>query len=181
MHNLVKTAAAIHDLSLATAYGGILFAKFGLRPALIAEIKDEKERGKVMASAWSNYNRINVPANFLYAATWLIGRKAISTLHVDHRTQRLVVLKDLLVTGAFVTSLSNVAVGRMAARDYPQGIPVSDNPTTDAKLEKYRNYFRVMGPLNLVLLGASLAIDPAIAGAIIRSQRRSLLRRLLNK
>jgi hypothetical protein len=181
MHTLVKTACAIHNLALATAFGGPLFAKAALRPAVIAEIKNEKERGKVLMCAWEKYSRINVPANILFATTWLVERKGISKLHVDGHTQKLVAFKDLLVAGAFLTGMANVAVGKMAARDYPDGIPVSNAPTTDLKLEKYRHYFHVMGPANLILTGAALAVGPAIAGSIIRSQRRGLLRRLLGK
>jgi uncharacterized membrane protein len=181
MHTLVKTAAAIHNLALGVAYGGTLYAKVALRPALIAEIKDEKERGRVMADAWSKYNRINVPATIAYALTWSIERKAISKLHVDRHTQKLVAFKDLMITGAFLTGLSNIVVGKMAAHDYPNGVPLTNEPTNDAKLEKYRRYFRVMVPANLVMVGVSLALGPAIAGAIIRSQRRNFLHRLLAK
>jgi uncharacterized membrane protein len=179
MHTLVKTACAVHTLSLATAFGGSLFAKAALRRALIDEIKDEKERGRVMACAWNKYNRLNVPAHLLFTATWLIERKAIMTLHVDHRTQKLVALKDVLIAGALVTGLANVAVGKMIMKDYPDGVAINDKPTDDAKLEKYRRYFRVMGPAHMIFVGASMAIGAAIVGGVIRSQRRNILRRLL--
>jgi uncharacterized membrane protein len=181
MHTLVTAACAVHNLSLAKALGGPLFAKAGLRPALISEIKDEKERGRILASAWTNYNRINVPAHVLFTATWLVERRAVLGLQVDRRTQKLVAVKDFLIAGALVTGLANVAVGKMIVRDYPEGVPVTDEATTttDAKLEKYRAYFRVMGPANLFFVGASLAIGSAIGGGVIRSLERRIFARLL--
>ena len=181
MHTLVKTACAVHNLSLATAFGGGLFARLALRRAVINEIKDEKERGRVMACAWTKYSKINLPAHLLFTATWGIEKKAIKHLHVDRRTMKLVHVKDLLITGALLTGIANVIVGKMVKRDFPEGVPVSDKPTTDPKLAKYRRYFRVMGPANLVLVGASLAIGPFIAGRIIHSLRKSFLTRLLSR
>jgi uncharacterized membrane protein len=181
MHTLVKTACAVHNLSLATAFGGPLFAKLALRPAVIREIKDEKERGRVLACAWTKYSKINVPAHLLFTATWSIERQAIKHMHVDRRTIKLVHLKDLLIAGALVTGVANVIVGKMVKRDFPEGVPVTDKPSTDPRLEKYRRYFRVMGPANLVLVGASLAIGPFIAGRVIHSLRKNALTRLLSR
>ncbi len=181
MHTLVKAAAAVHNLSLATAFGGPLFAKVGLRPAVIRDIKDEKERGRVIACAWAKYSKINVPAHVAFTATWLIERHAIKHLSPDHHTQKLVAFKDLLIAGALLTGLANVAVGKKLVREFPEGIPVSDKPSSDPRVRAYRRYFKVMGTANLVLVGASLAVGPAIAGGLIRSQRRHILARLLAK
>ena len=181
MHTLVKTACAIHNLSLATAFGGPLFAKLALRPALIKEVKDEKERGRIMACAWMKYAKINVPAHVAFTATWLVERKAILGMRPDHRTQKLIAFKDLLIAGALVTGLANVAVGKKLVREFPQGIPVTDRPSTDHRVEGYRRYFRVMGTANVVLVGASLAIGPAIVGGLLRSQRKNIFARLLGK
>ncbi len=181
MHSLMKAACAVHNLSLGAAFGAPLFAKVALRPAVIREIKDERERGRVMACAWTKYNRINVPAHLLFTATWLVERRAIMKIYADPHTLRLVAFKDILIAGALLTGLANVAVGNKIQRDYPEGVPVSDKPTNDAKLEAYRRYFRVMGPANLILVGASLAMGPIIAGSIIHAERKSLLRRLFSR
>jgi hypothetical protein len=180
MHTLVSAACAVHNLSLAKAFGGPLFAVTGLRPALITEIKDEKERGRIMASAWSNFNSVNIPAHVAFTVTWLVERKAVLRLDVDERTQRLVAFKDFLVAGALITGLANVVVGKMIERDFPEGVPVTDRDTsTDPKLEKYRSYYSVMGPAHLFLLGASLVTGSFIAGGVIRSLQRRILARFL--
>src|ERR1700722_3209950 len=119
MHSLVKAACAIHNLSLATAFGGGIFARKALRPAVIAEIKDEKERGKVMAAAWNHYNMRNVPAHVVFTATWLVERHAILGMHIDKETRKLVSFKDVLITGALLTGLATVAASKQLQRDYP--------------------------------------------------------------
>jgi uncharacterized membrane protein len=182
MHTLVKTAAVIHNLALATAFGGPLFARVGLRRAVIKEIPGEKERGRVLECAWTRFNKLNVPAHLLFTGTWIIERKAIMRLHVSHHTQRLIALKDVLIVGALATGLANVAAGKKLRREFPEGFPVrAEERSSDPKVEKYHRYFRVMGPLNLFFVGASLAIGPAIAGSIIHSSRRGLLARLFGR
>jgi hypothetical protein len=181
MHTLVKAACAIHNLALATALGGPLFAKLALKGAVLKEIKDEKERGRVLECAITKYNRrLNVPAHLAFAGTWLIERRFILKLHVDEKTHKLVAVKDLLITGAFVTGLANVAAFNMLKRDFPEGVPVRpEGEPIDPKLAKYRRYFRTMGPLHLALVAGSIAIGPAIVGGLFRSQRRNLVSRLV--
>lgn len=184
MHTLVKNAAAIHNLSLATAFGGSLFAKKALFPAVVKDIADEKERGKLLGDAWRKYNRVNVPAHIAFTATWLIERHAILSLPIDHRTRRLVGVKSLLITGALVTGVANTVAGNMLHREYPEGVPVKgteEETTTDARLEKYRSFFRVSGPAHLFFVGASLAIGPFIGGAVIHSLKRHFLLRMIEK
>jgi hypothetical protein len=181
MHTLVKTACAIHNLALATALGGPLFVKIALKRAVIKEIPDEKQRGRLLACAGTRFNKVNVPAHLVFTGTWLIERKAIKNLGVDRRTRRLVGIKDVLVGGALITGLANVAVFNRFKKDFPEGAPVRDGTSSDPKLAKYQRYYRVMGPLHLVLLGGSLAIGPFIAGSIIRAARKGLLARMLEK
>src|ERR1700733_14384473 len=163
MHALAKTICAIHHLSLATAFGGSVFARTGLRPALKQGIGDTPDRLKVAEIAWSNFNKVNVPAHIGFAATWLYERRMLTKLHLDAHTQSLVAIKDMLVLGSFVTGIANVAVGNRLAREFPGGVATKDVEAEKAVvLAKYRRYFRVMGPLPRVLLGATIAIGPAI-------------------
>jgi hypothetical protein len=182
MHTLVKTAAAIHNLSLATAFGGPLYARNALYPAVLKDISDERQRGRVLADAWHKYNKLNVPAHVAFTATWLIERHAILALPLDHRTKKLVGLKSLLITGALVTGIANVVVGNMLRRDFPEGAPVrADGTISDPRLAKYHRFFRVSGPASLFFVGASLAIGPFIGGGIVRSLKRHFLLRLIEK
>jgi hypothetical protein len=180
MHSLVKAACVLQNLSLATAFGGGLFARRAMKPAVIAEITDEKERGRVLAAAWNKYAVRNVPAHIVFTTTWLFERNAILKLHIDRETRKLVSFKDVLITGALLTGIANAVVGQRLQRDYPDGIPVSDRPSTDPQVERYRRFFRVMGNANIAFTGAALAMGPVIVGSILHSMRHSALRRLLH-
>jgi hypothetical protein len=181
MHTFVKNTGAIHNLALATAFGGPIFALAGLRRAIVKDIDDERLRGRVLADAWRSYSQVSVPTHVIFTATWAVERGVLQTLHLDRRTQRLIALKDVLIAGAFVTGLANIIAGRMLRRDFPEGVPVSDKPSTDPIVQKYERYYRVMGPAHLFLVGASLAIGPAIGYGLVRSTRRNILGRLLRK
>jgi uncharacterized membrane protein len=182
MHALAKTICAIHHLSLATAFGGPIFAKTGLRPALKHGISDRPERLKVAEIAWKHFNKVNVPAHLAFTATWLYERRLLTKLHLDAHTQSLVAIKDMLVFGSFVTGLANVAVGNRLSREFPGGVAAKDVEGEKAMvIAKYRRYFKVMGPLHLVLVGATIAIGPAIGFGVIHSARRGFLARLLHR
>lgn len=182
MHALAKTICAVHQLSLATAFGGSVFAKTGLRRALKKGISEMPERIRVAEIAWNGFNKVNVPAHLALGATWLYERRMLTKLHLDTHTQSLVAIKDMLVLGSFVTGLANVAVGRRFAREFPRGVPITNiEGEKGAVIAKYRRYFKVMGPLHLALVGATIAIGPAIGFGVVRSARRGFLGRLIAK
>lgn len=183
MHGLVKAACAIHNLSLAAAYGGPLFAKTAFKTAVKRDIKDEKERIRVMETAWSNYNKkVNVPAHLAIGVTYLIERRAIRRMRLDTKAKALIRVKDALIVGVLVTGVANAIVGKRLMRELPHGAPAQgDTRSTHTILRKYRGYFKVMGPLNMALLGASIAIGPYIGAAIMKSQRRGLLARIFGR
>jgi uncharacterized membrane protein len=183
MHSGLTTNAIIHQLSLAVAYGGGTFANVALKNAVMQGVSDPKERGKVMDIAWTQFNKVNVPAHVAFTATWLVERKAIKTFFGDQTTRKLVGVKDALVAGALITGVANTIAGEMLRREYPEGLPLPaiGNISNEKaqKLTQYMTYFRVMGPLNHALIGASIAIGPVIGSSVIRSSARSLLTRLL--
>ncbi len=125
---------------------------------------------------------MNVPAHLAFTATWLYERRVLTKLHLDAHTQSLVAIKDLLVFGSFVTGVANVAAGRRLAREFPAGVPTANVEGHKAAIiAKYRRYFKVMGPLHLVLVGATIAIGPAIGYGVVRSAHRGALARLLRR
>jgi hypothetical protein len=184
MHTGLIKVAAIHNLSLATAYGGLLFAKVALRPSVLKDVAPT-ERVKLMEDVWTKFNKINVPAHLLFTGTWLIERKAIKHYFMDRHTNKLVAVKDVLIAGALITGVANVIAGEMLKRQLPAGTDVeklaTKNPEKAAILARYVAFFKVMGPLNLALIGASIAIGPRIAASIIAHSRMGLLGRLLSR
>jgi hypothetical protein len=183
MHALVKAASAIHHISLAAAYGGPLFAKVALHPAVVAEIKDEKERVRLMEKTWSKFtDKVNLPAHIAFTVTYLIERRAIKQIHLDRRAKVLLAVKDVLVAGALVTGLANIAVGKKLARELPGGVPAKGSTeSTQAVLAKYRKFYKVMGPLNMAFVAGSIVIGPYLGAAIFRSAKKNFLARLFSR
>jgi len=181
---LIRTAI-IHNIALAIAYGGPVFAKAGLKKAVLQGVSSPKERGKVLEIAWSEYEKINVPAHLAFTATWLLERKALSRYFPDKRTKRLVMVKDFLIGGALLTGVANRVAGEMMKRDFPDGVPYpAEGEISPEKVEKaarYITFFRVMGPLNHALIGASIATGTLIGASVVRHAGRGLLARLLKR
>src|SRR4051794_39401440 len=48
------TAWVLHDLGLAAGFGGTLFGKMALNPA-VKEVRSREERGKVLDRAWRGF------------------------------------------------------------------------------------------------------------------------------
>jgi uncharacterized membrane protein len=186
MHSGIITAAIVHNLSLAVAYGGPLFGKYALRPAVLEDAAAKPvERGKILEDAWSRFSKINRRAHLAIGVTWLLERHAIKTHISDQHTRKLVALKDVLVSGVLVTGLANTIAGEMMKRDFPNGVPIpaagNTTPENAAKIERYVTFFRIMGSLNMALVGGSIALGPVITAAAFRASRRSLISRLLGK
>ena len=126
MAKLSISAWALHNLSLAIAYGGPVFAKVALHPAA-KEIVSDKERGKLLLTAWTKFIPVDVAAHLTFTATYLYGRKVLKSRRLSHETAALVALKDILIGGALITGLANAAVGKAFAQRFPQGVPVGPN------------------------------------------------------
>ena len=73
----------------------------------------------------------------------------------------------------------------MMKREFPEGVayPAVGNTTPEKaeKIAKYVGFFRVVGPLNHVLIGASIAMGPVIGASILRHATRGLLGRLFRR
>jgi uncharacterized membrane protein len=118
MKTLAVVAGAIHGLSLSVAYGGPVFAKVGLRPAL-KKITSKEERHTVMQTAWSKFSKVNVPAHVGFTASWVILRSMLRNVYVDRETKRLLVAKDVLIAGALLTGVAATITGKAMKRAYP--------------------------------------------------------------
>lgn len=185
MHSGLVGTSILHNLSLAVAYGGPLFAKAGLKKAVLQGISSDKERGKVIEIAWTSFNKLNVPAHLLFTGTWLVERRAIKHYFASRQTSKLVMVKDLAIGAALVTGVANVVAGEMMKRDFPNGAPYpaegNVTPAEAAKIAKYVRFFKVAGRINRVALAGSIALGPAIGASIFRHSTRGLLARLLGK
>lgn len=184
MHTGLVANAIVHNLSLAVAYGGPIFGSRPLRLALLQGVTSDQERGKAMQVAWTEFNKINVPAHLAFTATWLAERGTIKRIG-GRTTDNLVTLKDVLIGGALVTGVANVVAGEMMKRDFPNGAPLPSEgnvtPSDAAKIARYVGFFRVVGGLNRALVGASIAASPIIGASLFRTYGRGMLARLFKK
>lgn len=124
MATLSTAAWVLHDLGLAAGFGGPLFGKLALDPA-IKVVHSEAERGEVMNKAWSGYQAVNAVALGTMAATWFVGRTVLSGWEVTAKARPLVLVKDALVGAALVTGVANMVGGAILAKQAPGGaVPV---------------------------------------------------------
>jgi hypothetical protein len=182
MHKKAIKYAALHNLSLAIAYGGPVFGKYALGPA-VKEISSEQERGKVLEAAWSKFSPIDLAAHGIFAATWLMHRTALKARHIGgEKTKKLVAMKDVAIAGAVITGLANAIAGQAMKREFPEGVAVAaggePSPNTPVGAIKYQRFFQVVGALNKAFVGGAIVLGPAITiTAIHESRRRGLFAR----
>ena len=78
---LQNAARAVHDLGIATWFGGQVFGKFALNP-VVQRIGNPKDRGKVVNSGWFTFNPIGFGG---LAAAGLVHYAARRTEMADTR------------------------------------------------------------------------------------------------
>lgn len=192
MKALAVAAGAIHGLSLSIAYGGPVFAKVGLKPAL-RKAHSKEERRAIMQSAWSRFSKVNVPAHVGFTASWLVLRTMLRAIHLDRSTKRLLVAKDILIAGALITGVAATVVGKAMKRVSNAKVTAPGKPEKPGKPaeavktgneKQFQTLLRLekkLGRANMAFLFGAIVISPAIGLGIVRSQRMGLLRRLINR
>lgn len=108
---LSSTALVLHDLGVATGFGGTLFGKFGLDPAARA-IASKEERGRILDDAWTRFSPVNLLSIGATAITWIIGRSMFSGRGFGPDMRNLVLAKDVFVGTALATGIANAVLGK---------------------------------------------------------------------
>jgi len=112
-------AKIAHEISTAAWFGGTLFGKFVLNPA-VRVLGDESDRGKVLNNAWARYKLVNALASGVSILSWTLGvRPHLDEVSDDVRTA--VITKDTLLGLAAASSLGVGLVGGRFAARAPQG------------------------------------------------------------
>jgi hypothetical protein len=183
MAKLSTSAWILHDLGMAAGFGGTLFGKAALDPA-VREIRSEEERGKVLSGAWGRYHLINAVALGTMAATWLIGRQAFSGRYLGRSMRARILAKDVLIGAAVVSSAATMIAGMGLSRQRAGGaVPVRSGyepsertPRRAARLERF---LAAMGPVNTALVAGIIAANTALAQEGAKSRRWGVIERLL--
>jgi hypothetical protein len=180
---LTTSAYVLHNLGLATGFGGSLFGKVALNPSA-KFVSDKGERGKLVNAAWNGYNLLNALSFGATTLTWLIGRSRLTGRSISPEARKMVIVKDVLVGASLATGLvSLIGGGYLAKRSFQDDIPMeSGNKATDDAPKDVKTAARlvnVMGVVNIIcmagIIGVSTWLDN-MAGASFKWS--GLLRRL---
>jgi hypothetical protein len=159
---LSSTGLVLHNLGLAAGFGGSLFGKIALNPA-VKVISSTEERGQVTNLAWNGYNIVNAISVGTSALTWLIGRWRLSGREIDSTTRALVITKDVLLGATVALGAANIASGAYLASQAPEGrVPVETGttPTSDTpeKAAKTMKALDILGMINLVCMAGVIGV-----------------------
>lgn len=182
MGTLSTAAWAAHDVSLATAMGGVVFGRAALAPAL-DEIASPGERDRVSAEAWSRFAWLNLAAHGVMAATWLAGRTVLSGKEVSGRARTLTLVKDGLIVGSLLTGVASNVVGWMTGKQTekqrgPALVEAGMVPKDD-KTIALSKATAALGTANLIANAAILAVTSVLAMEGNKSGRFAWFSRLL--
>jgi hypothetical protein len=170
MATLSTSAWVLHDLGLAAGFGGPLFGRLALGPA-VKQIASQEERERVLDVAWKDYNVVDTISLLTMGVTWLVGRSMLSGRSIDRQARSLVIVKDVLVGSAVATGLANAVASRVLSRAHEAG----DERTP----RRAAGLLKVMGPLNIALVAGVIGVTAVLGMKAGRSARWSAVSRFL--
>ncbi len=180
---LSSTGLVLHNLGLAAGFGGSLFGKIALNPA-VKVISSKEERGQVTNLAWNGYNIVNAVSVGASALTWLVGRWKLSGREIDSTTRALVITKDVLLGATVALGAANIVSGIYLANQAPEGrvpaetgnTPTAETPPAAAKTMKAID---IMGMINIVAMAGVIGITALLNMKAGSSSKWSLVTRFL--
>ena len=174
---------AAHDIGLGAIVGGNLFARVGMHPA-VAEIADERERGKVINAAWRRYGTVNSLGLAALVAGWAGARAGeAKPSGLSGRERDLALAKDVLVGAVAITGIAAGIEGMRFGSMEPRGaVPLEDGDTASARASNSeRRAKRLLNAIGAVHLGSALALVAVNASLSQANFRRPPVRRLLRR
>lgn len=180
---LSSTALVLHNLGLATGFGGTLFGKIALNPA-VKVIDRKEERGQVANAAWNGFNIVNAVSVGTAALTWLVGRSRLTGKEIDKETRGLVIAKDVLLGATLALGAANIFSGASLAAQAPEGaVPaetgVSPSAETPPKARKLMKAIDVMGIVNLAAMAGVIGVTALLNMRAGASSKWSVIARFL--
>ena len=174
-----NAARIVHNLGLATWFGGSLFGQIALNPT-VSRISDRRERGRVLTESWGRFNAVNFAA---IAATLLAWRLGGLKDDGELRAPALMRLKNLLLGGAAVNGIASGVLGaRIASQSAEGGTPVESGtepaPETPEEAARSQRLVGLTGTSALALLAGVIAVSSVIEASAVKP--RGILSRLLS-
>jgi uncharacterized membrane protein len=170
MAKLSTAAWVVHDLGLASAFGGQLFGKMALEPA-VGAVEDRRQRGEVEDQAWRRFSGWNSAALLATAATWMVGRKLVSGREVSGMARALTLAKDALVGSAVGLCAANIAVGQALSKAQR-----AETTESSERVRRLHTAAQVLGSVQLGVVAGILAVTSMLAmegGRSLRWKARS--------
>ena len=167
------TVRTLHNLGLATWFGGNLFGQVALNPT-VSSISDRSERGRVLNEAWLRFNVVNGLAMVSAVGAWRLGGLMEAESELGAGAEGLVKLKNVLLGAAIVNTVASAALGSRVASQAPEGYtpvesgtePAPETPAGAARAQRLIGFF---GNGALVTLAGAAAVSAALEA---RGQRR---------
>lgn len=177
-----SAAWVIHDLGLAAAVGGPIFAKAAFHPA-IAMVRDPAEKDRVVDEAWKRFNKINLISHAAVAASWLIGRKTLSGRVATQTARQMTLAKDALVAASLATGVTTMILAGMLGKRVRRGEgPSQPEITSPERIWAARKLERTalaLGSANMVANAAVMAVTTLLAMESSKSRRFGFVARRL--
>jgi hypothetical protein len=179
---LTTTAQVLHDLGLAAGFGGSLFGKLSLAPAVRA-IDDKAQRGKVLDEAWSGQKWVNVLSLGAAALTWFTGRTKISGRFLGKDARAAVIAKDVLVGVSAAATVGSMALGSYLGSGSQGYVPVEEGgvPSQDTPPEKAKalKALRAISTVNVIAMAGVIGLTTFLNHRAASSARWKVLSKLL--
>jgi uncharacterized membrane protein len=180
---LSAAGRSAHDLGAAALFGGNLFARVGMHPAL-ADVSEAQERGQVVNHAWRRYGTVNSASLLAVIAGWGLARRGEAADRLLSPTERrLAHVKDATVIAVALTGVTSAIGGVLFGRMEPDGAveladgsePSEHTPRGEARTKRLLNG---LGAAHLLSAGALVTVNAALAQT---NFRRPPVRRLLRR
>ena len=155
MATLSTAGWVVHDLGLAAAFGGNIFAKAALDPALKEALPQTEDRSRVLRRTWRRMGIVMALSHLAFAVPWLIGRRLRSGRELGGRARGMVIAKDVLVGVAVASGVARGALGQAIMRR-------SDSEESQGKMRLIRTA-DVIGTVNLAAVAGAFGLTAVLA------------------
>jgi hypothetical protein len=161
---------AAQDLGSAALFGGNLFGRLALHPA-VTELPDPRDRGRVVTAAWRRYGTVNSLGLAAVIGGWAFERAG------DARPDRLSVrqrilarAKDGAIAATAVTGLASGLEGMRYARSVPHGaVPLEDgatpSPQAPPDAARLKRRLDTLGAAHLAAAATLITVNAALEQA----------------
>jgi len=170
---------SLHKMGLGINLGGTIFGLVALNPS-VARLSDRSERGRVLNEAWMRFQAVATLAMGVTVATWRLGGLKEAESDID---AFLAGLKNVLLSGALITSVASAIAGRRIARQAPEGAtPVESGtepaPETPAEAAHSQRLSAFLGAATVALVAGVLGLSSALEVRAVERSKGTLFRLL---